>query len=214
MSKESSEYCNLEDDNPFKRKSTWTPHKNREPALDIFKHLITKDILNSKPLKIADNLTKQEREALKNLTERNDIVIKPADKGKAIVMMDTEKHKAECYRQLNSPKFYKRLPKDLTHQVEDRIRICLKRPLTDDEIEEDTYNYLVPHRSHYARFYILQKIHKNKDNPPSRPIVSASSHPTERTSEFVDYQLNPLVPKLPSYIKDTTHVLQKLDNLP
>ena len=36
----------------------------------------------------------------------------------------------------------------------------------------------------------------------------------ERISEFVDYQLNPLVPKLPSYIKDTTHFLQKLDSLP
>ena len=125
--RESSEYYNPEDDNPFKRKSTWTPDKNREPTLDLFIHLITKDILNTKPLKIADNLTKQEREALKNLTERNDIVIKPEDKGKAIVIMDTERYKAECFRQLNNPKFYKQLPKDITHQVEDRIRIRFKR---------------------------------------------------------------------------------------
>ena len=121
---------------------------------------------NLKPLKIADNLTKQEREALKNLTERNDIVIKPADKGNAAVIMGTEKYKAECYRQLNDPKFYKRLPKDITHQVEDRIHIRLKRLLIDDEIEEYTYNYFVPHRSRPALFYILPKIHKNKDNPP------------------------------------------------
>ena len=128
--------------------------------------------------------------------------------------MDTEKYKAECYRQLNDPKFCKRLPKGITHQVEDRIRIRLKRLLIDDEIKEDTYNYIVPHRSRPARFYILPKIHKNKDNPPGRPIVSASYYLTERISEFVDYQLNPLVPKLPSCIKDTTHFLQKLDSLP
>ena len=155
----------------FKRKSTWTPDKNREPALDLFIHLITKDILNTKPLKIADNLTKQEREALKNLTERNDIVIKPSDKGKATVIMDTEKYKAECYRQLNDPKFYKRLPKDITHQVEDRIRIRLKRLLIDDEIEEDANNYLVPHRSRPARFYILPKIYKNKDTPSQNLLI-------------------------------------------
>ena len=131
---ESSQYYNPEDYNPFKRKSTWTPDKNREPALDLFIHLITKDILHTKPLKIADNLIKQEREALKNLTERNDIVIKPTDKGRATIIMDTEKYRAECYRQLNDPKFYKRLPKDITHQVEDRICICLKRLLIDDEI--------------------------------------------------------------------------------
>ena len=52
--------------------------------------------------------------------------------------MDTEKYKAECYQQLNDPKFYKRLSRDITHQVEDQIRICLKRLLIDDEIEEDT----------------------------------------------------------------------------
>ena len=84
--------------------------------------------------------------------EWNDIVIKPADKGKATVIMDTEKYKAECYQQLNNPKLYKRLPKDITHQVKDRICICLKRLLIDDEIEEDTYNYLVSHCSHPAWF--------------------------------------------------------------
>ena len=54
---------------------------------------------------------------------------------------------------------------------------------------------------------------KNKDNPPGRPIVSATSHPTGHTSQFVDTHLNPLVPKFPSYIKDTTHFLRKLDDL-
>ena len=137
--------------------------------LEIFIHPITKDILNTKPFKIAGNLTKQEREALKNLTERNDIVINPADKGKATVIMDTEKYKAECYWQLNNPKFYKRLSKDVTHQVEDRIRICLKRLLINDEIKEDTYNYLAPHCSRPARFYILPKVIKIKITHPADP---------------------------------------------
>ena len=81
-------YHNPEEDNPFKRKSTWTPDRSREPALDLFILLITKDILNTKPLKIADNLTKQERKALKNLMERKDMVIKPADKRKATIIIN------------------------------------------------------------------------------------------------------------------------------
>ena len=85
--------------------------------------------------------------------------------------------------------------------------------IIDDEIDEETYNYLLPRRSRPAQFYILHKIHKKKDNPPGRPIVSASSHPTEHISQFVDAHLNPLVPELPSYIKDTTHYLRKLDDL-
>ena len=43
-----------------------------------------------------------------------------------------------------------------------------------------------------------------------RPIVSSNSHPTERISEFVDFRLQPLVTKLPSYIKDTTHFIGPL----
>ena len=78
---------------------------------------------------------------------------------------------------------------------------------------DGSYSCLLPRRSRPARFYILPKIHKNKQNRPGHPIVSANSHPTENISQFVDSHLNPLVPKLPSYIKDTTHFLKKLDDL-
>ena len=85
--------------------------------------------------------------------------------------------------------------------------------MIDDEIDEETYNYLLLHCSCSAQFYILPKIHKNKYNPPGHAIVSATSHPTEHIPQFVDTHLNPLVLKLPTYIKDTTHFLKKLDEL-
>ena len=46
----------------------------------------------------------------------------------------------------------------------------------------------------------------------NKEILAALSngHPTERISQFVDYHLKPLVQTLPSYIKDTTHFLLKL----
>ena len=69
--------------------------------------------------------------------------------------------------------------------------------IIDDEIDEQAYSYLLLRHSHPARFHILPKIHKNKQNPPGRPIVSANSHPTEHISQFEDSHLNTLVPKLP-----------------
>ena len=62
-----------------------------------------------------------------------------------------------------------------------------------------------------GRFYTIPKIHKQ--GHPGRPIVSSNSHPTERISQFVDHHLQPLVTKLPSYIKDTTHFLKKLNSI-
>ncbi len=44
-------------------------------------------------------------------------------------------------------------------------------------------------------------------------IVSSCGAPTERISEYVDYHLQPLVAKVPSYLKDTTDFLQKLPSL-
>ena len=56
-----------------------------------------------------------------------------------------------------------------------------------------------------GRFYTIPKIHKQ--GYPGRPIVSSNGHPTKRISQFVDHHLQPLVTKLPSYLKYTTHFL-------
>ena len=64
-----------------------------------------------------------------------------------------------------------------------------------------------------ANFYLLPKIHKGKVPPPGRPIVSANDCPTERISQLVDHFIQPLLPKLDSYIRDSGHFLWILDNL-
>ena len=132
---------------------------------------------NSTLSKIADNISKSEREAFQTLINRTDIVIKPADKGKGTVILNTDDYKKECYRQLNDSKFYRKLQKDTTHHIEERIKRRLKDMMIDDEIDEEPYNYLLPRRSRPARFYISPKIHKNKDNPPGR-ICHLSPHRT------------------------------------
>ena len=62
--------------------------------------------MNLKPLQFKDNLTRQERITLSKLFKRKDIIVKPADKGSATVVMDTDKYLDECYRQLYDKKFY------------------------------------------------------------------------------------------------------------
>ena len=86
---ESSNY--VSDPNPFKKKNSWTPNKDRDLGLELFIQLLKSDILNTKPSKIADNLSKHEREALQKLIARTDIIIKPPDKGKAVVVLDIPK---------------------------------------------------------------------------------------------------------------------------
>ena len=43
---------------------------------------------------------------------------------------------------------------------------------------------------------------------PARGIISCRNTPTESLQDYVDFILNPGMKQLPSYIKDTKHVLQ------
>ena len=100
--------------NPFHNKSSWTPPTDRDPALNTYVDAIKHDILTVNRNHITDNLTKDERQALRNLKKRQDIIIKPADKGSGTVVMDKSWYIDECNRQLNDAKFYRQLDRDIT----------------------------------------------------------------------------------------------------
>ena len=204
-----------EHDTPFHNKSTWNPPNDRERALNTFLDAVKLDITTCKPYTIRDNLTAAERQAIRQLKQRQDIIIKPADKGSGTVVMDKTWYIDECNRQLSDTKFYKRLNEDTTADIQKRVTYYVNRMHKDKLISDKTRQYLIQTDVKPGRFYILPKIHKPGN--PGRPIVSSNSHPTERISHFVDYHLQPLVHKLPSFVKDTNDFLNKLltiGNLP
>ena len=125
--------------------------------------------------------------------------------------MNRQDYLDECYRELNDQQFYKRVSIDPTEDVNKRVCFYLKRLPANSVINEETHRYLTPKVPKAGHFYILPKIHKPGN--PGRPIVSANGHPTEKISEFVSFHLNPLVQTLPSYIKNTPHLLNKLKDL-
>ena len=61
-------------------------------------------------------------------------------------------------------------------------------------------------------FYTLTTIHK--PTPVGRPVVSGSGGPTERISCFVQSLLQSIAKKQESYIKDTTHFINFVENTP
>ena len=65
------------------------------------------------------------QQALQNLRDHDDIIIKQADKGSAVVIMDNEAYLQEAMRQLNDseniPAIRKGSPRDLIKKVNQRI---------------------------------------------------------------------------------------------
>ena len=130
-----------------------TIHSNIQGALesDIAKH--------KPPTPRHDNL-KPERSALHSLQKREDIVIKPADKGSAVVVMDREHYVSEAESQLNDSTFYKALDHDPTHEFAEKVADAINEMRTGDHISEKNAIYLTVDQPKAGQFYLLPKIHK------------------------------------------------------
>ena len=73
-----------------------------------------------------NNLTPAEKGAIQELKERDDIVIKPVDKGSAVVVMDKVDYLEEANRQVTEERFYKKLDSDPTEEFSTKITQELK----------------------------------------------------------------------------------------
>ena len=125
------------------------------------------------------------------------IVIKPADKGSATVLMNRLDYINEAERQLNNSKYYIKRTEPLCHNNVKKIHNVLLDMLNKGFISKDQLNYLSGPSDYRPRiFYLLPKIHKkqsiwpNKNMPEGRPIVSDVNSETYRISELIDLAVN------------------------
>ena len=205
---------------PFMPESSWSPPISALPP-EVEK-LISQDLkyIDKKfiCIKTIPNLNLEETKALKELINNKNIIIKPADKGSSIVIMDREQYLWEGYKQLYNETYYKKLDTPIYMDT-----IPLVNKILDDLYKKKFINakqktYLRGSSEPRARrFYLLPKIHKEPEKwskpheiPPGRPIVSDCSSETYYTAEFIDHYLYPLSIIHKSYIKDTYDFVEKI----
>jgi len=73
------------------------------------------------------NVNKSERQAIDELKKLKDIVILPADKGKATVIVDKEEYMSKLKQMLSDTKTYKMLKKDPTTTYKRQLAGILNR---------------------------------------------------------------------------------------
>jgi len=192
----------------FRPKSSWTPPANRDKYLDSFITVVTNEIMSAPEQTAYGNLNTHERTALRELKSESSIVIREADKGSAVVVMDRDRYIREGYRQLNDDNIYKRVDSTSVQQVEVDIKRLVKTLRDDNVIPKEMADYAIKEDTRPARFYLLPKVHKK--GVPGRPVISACGSATEGLSEIVDYFLQPFIPLIPSFIKDTDDFIRKI----
>ena len=202
----------------FIPKSSWAPNDKDMPTqvLDTIEK-INSDLSTLKAPYHQNNLKYEEIKALKNIRQIPDIIIKPADKGSATVIMDRQNYINEGYRQLSDTQYYEKVPDPNYLETSTKINEILQDLLIKKFISEKQFQYLKPSEEIRPRqFYMLPKIHKPIEKwpvsnmPPGRPIVSDCSSETYQIAEYIDHFLQPLASKHDSYLKDTSDFLNKL----
>eukprot|EP00061_Rhincodon_typus_P015188 g42723.t1 len=136
--------------------------------------------------KVVQNIIQAQHNAIRALKTNCNIVIKPADKGGAIVIQNRTDYCGEEQQQLNNQEHYRRLPSDPT---KDHTRQLNRLVNTFDAVLQSTLCTLIPRTSCVGNFYCLPKIHKA--NTPGRPIVSVNGTLCENLSGYVKGILKP-----------------------
>ena len=155
------------------------------------------------------NLSPHERKAIISLRRNKDIVILPADKGRATVILDQDSYKEKMMELLNSGDYYlcKRNP---TARIELAVRTALKEAEQKELIDAHTKKWLSPYHSLTPQIYGLPKIHK--PGTPLRPIVCTINSPTYEIAKMLAKILTPMTGHTNSFIKNSTHLVEELRN--
>lgn len=137
------------------------------------------------------NITKEEARAIKSLTRNKEITILPADKGRATVILDTEKYEEQMRDMLNDTNTYEDLKKYPTEEKKNKLKALLKPLLNDNKIKKQTYNHLLPTANIAPCIYRTPKIHK--PGTPLCPIVNSIRSVTDNLSKAVAEIIKPLL---------------------
>lgn len=217
----------------FTNPSIWTPtdDKLRQSTLNTIQKIVTTTesvirqlkIINGRTLTLhggRDNLTPEERAAIRQLRNNHDVIIKPADKGAATVIMNRSAYIAEAHRQLDNTTYYQKLDGPIFQYNIPKINEILEDMTSQHFISSKQLAYLRARTTDRPRtFYLLPKIHKPRHKwpqpnvmPEGRPIVSDCGSESYRISEYIDSFIRPISTRHMSYIKDTYDFVNKIRN--
>ena len=219
---------NIEDDSLVKNNSTYCPEKGNNKDLDAFFDILWNIDLDQ-TCDTRNNLTYKQREALNEIKNNENIIIKEADKGSTVVIMNKDYYQKKISEMLKDENNYKSLDNNIDQKILSKIkRFCQTHDKTLTKKEKD---FLTKFNCKTSNFYGLPKIHKSKEiknaiktqnkeyieiaNPRDlkfRPIIAGPANPTHRISNLVDLLLQPFMRITNSYVKDSTHFLNQLPN--
>lgn len=171
----------------LKNPSTFNPPVPTAPSIKVFRDMVLKDLedLPSKRIYSDPRLNI----GLKSLCERKDLVIRPADKGGGVVILDKTDYHGEMMRILSDSDTYCRLSGNPTTEYKKTLVELIDTGSQLGILDKKEKHYLVPVAPRIPIMYYLPKVHKNATHPPGCPIISGINFVTSRIGKYIDFFL-------------------------
>ena len=208
-------------------KSKFNPPHNRDKQLETYINFVHGHLLQPQTTK--PNLKQNENQALLSLKNDDSIVIKEADKGGAVVIMDRDYYKDKIDSMLSDINYYQVVDEKREHEVIQKVQEYATQYLQSEELSNKESEFLSTFEVRSSQFYGLPKVHKSQEilraisdqnaqcievlrpnDLKFRPIVGGPQCATHRLSNFLDIILKPIATGVDSYIRDTPDFLNKL----
>ena len=182
------------------------------PELELFLDSVRTELFDpGNVCFIQDNLSVGERQALVTLKQADNVAIQIQDKGSKFVVIDKSDYEAKMKEQLENPLHYQKLEHDPSADFVEVIKQWSKKWFDKGQINEEIASWVVNGSAKPGKASGTIKTHK--EGNPFRLITSCCSTAIENLSAFTEFYLKPLAQNLPLFVKDTTHFLQKIEEL-
>ena len=142
--------------------------------------------------------------ALKQLAENRDVVVKPSDKCKGLVLLNASEYVNKIGSTTSG---YEIVPRNPTPKLEAATKRVIHETM-DGKVDERVVRSIIPQCSRTAELYGLPKDHKR--DLPLRPIVSACDDPVDKLTWLLERVVTQLLSYVPAHLKNSSQFLEKL----
>ena len=213
----------------FKKVKANLPPYSPPQHLNTFIQAARDDVFLAPLNEAHPNLPLEEQEALKELVEsqrRGEYKVVPNDKSGGVTVVDLADYKLVVQEQLAATyqgedglpqPYYRRTCDQHLQHLRSKAEELVQEGIREGFIHPDDAAQMVPEEGKPGRYYGLAKVHKARRCwpqvaggrcPPLRPVVSGSGTVGEGISHWVDEQAKSEVKRIPTYLEDTRHLLQ------
>lgn len=175
--------------------------------METFQSLVEKklrDIDSTTVEDIQSNLSQREQNALKSLRKNPHIIIRPADKGGTVVVLDRKLYNKQIFTMLSDSDTYIPLNSDPTNRISLSLVSLLLGGVDLGILTLKQKEYLLVPYPMCPSFHTFPKTL----TPPMRPIFVRVGSLVERVCIWLDNLLQPMVQRVWGRIKDTKELLQ------